>query len=146
MVLAITLATILIVGYLTAKPAYLGFKSWRSRRLATQSAEHLTQRDWTTARAKAQAALLLSPNEPIALRAMAQVLTQGTNLPSVAVWQRLIQTGQATPEDRRAFVEQALRAGAGTLAAEELDKLLKESPSSAVDLWLAARLFAAAGD
>jgi hypothetical protein len=142
----IALLVLLVAAYFVARPAYHRLKAWRTRYLIAQSGESLAHGDWPQAKFKAHAALLLSPNDPDALRAMAQVLSRGTNQPAMAVWQRLLQTGKATANDRRNFVEQALRAGAGAAAANELDKLINEEPSHPVSLWLAAQLFAAAGD
>jgi len=146
LIVALVLAAILAGGYFFARPAYRSVKKWRSQRLAAQAAQLLSDGDWASARAKAHAALLLAPNEPKALRAMAQVWTRGTNQPSWQVWQRLAESGQATVEDRRSFVEQALRAGAGAAAVKELDRLLNEAPSHPVNLWLGAQLFASVGN
>ena len=142
---AVVLLLLAVVVFF-ARPVYLRLKAWRSQNLVKQSTELLERGQWSEARTKAHAAVLLTPNDPAAMRAMAQVLSRGTNQPAVAAWQRLLQSGHATPDDRRSFVEHALRAGANSAAADELDKLVKESPSHPVNLWLAAQLFATAGD
>jgi hypothetical protein len=103
---------ILTVGFFCARPVYRQFKQWRSGRLAEESAQWLAQNDLSQAQAKAYAALLLAPGEPRALRAMAMALARATNVAALQFWAQLVQTGRAGESDRRAFIEQSIRAGA----------------------------------
>lgn len=140
-VFGVAAALILAVGAFGAKPAYRKFKQWRSGRLAASAVQLLEQNNPAAAREKAQAALMLSPGNATALRAMAQALTRVTNAAALQFWAQLIQTGQAHATDRRTFIEQTLRAGAAEVAGRELQKLLNESPEHPVNLWLASQWF-----
>ena len=129
-------------AFLSARPAYRKFKRWRSGQLAGEAARRLEKNETATAREKAQAALLLWPNNPAALRAMAQALNRETNAAALQFWAQLVQTGAADLKDRQTFIAQGLRAGAAESAGRELQKLLHESPEDAVNLWLASQFFA----
>jgi Tfp pilus assembly protein PilF len=137
---------ILTAGFFCARPVYRQFKQWRSGRLAEESVRWLAQNDLGQAQAKAQAALLLAPGEPRALRAMALALTRATNVAALQFWAQLIQTGRAGESDRRAFVEQSIRAGAAGPAMQELRRLLDEAPGQSANLWLASQLFTLLND
>lgn len=141
LVLGIIAVLVLVAGWFGARPAYRQFKHWRSERLAASAIRLLEQNDPAEAREKAHAALLLSPGNATALRAMAQALTRGTNAAALQFWSQLIQTGKASEADRRTFVEQTLRAGAAEAAGRELQKLLRETPDHAGTLWLASQWF-----
>ena len=130
-----------VAGWFGGRPAYRQFKQWRSERLAASALRLLEQNDPAAAREKAQAALLLAPGNASALRAMAKALTSQTNMAAVQFWAQLVQSGKATAEDRRTFVEQSLRVGAAELAGIELQKLLHDSPDHPVTLWLASQWF-----
>ena len=141
--IAISTALVLVVGL---PPAYGGFKSWRSKRLASQAERLVQEQNWTAAQQKAQAALLLRKNEPGALRAMARILAHATNGLALQFWRQLILSDQASDFERREFVEFAIQARANDQAAVELRRLLDEGPNQPVNLWLASQLYASAGD
>ena len=144
--LGLSVALVLAIGWLVARPAYREFKQWRARRLAGESAGWLQAGDLAQAQTKAQAAWLLAPGEPAALRAMATALTRATNATALQFWARLLQTGHAGQPDRRSFVEQSIRAGAAGPAAQELQRLLNEAPQEPAHLWLASQLFTLLND
>ena len=141
LVFGIIAVLILIVGWFGARLTYRQFKDWRSERLAAGAVRLLEQNHPAEAREKAHAALLLSPGNVTALRAMAQALTRETNAAALQFWAQLIKTGKASETDRRMFVEQTLRAGAAEAAGRELQKLLRETPDHAGTLWLASQWF-----
>jgi len=142
LVLGIVGVLICIAGWFAARPTYRQFQHWRSERLAAGAVRLLEQNNPAEAREKAHAALLLSPGNATALRAMALTLTRETNAAALQFWGQLIQTGKASETDRRTYVEQSLRAGAAEAAGRELQKLLRETPDHAVTLWLASQWFA----
>jgi hypothetical protein len=141
LVFGISVVLISLTGWFGARPAYRQFKQWRSERLAAGAVRLLEQNQPAAAREKAHAALLLSPGNANALRAMAQALTSETNAAALQFWAQLIQTGKASAADQRVFVEQALRAGAAEAAGRELQKMLRETPDHAGTLWLASQWF-----
>lgn len=128
-------------GAFASRPAYHRFNRWRSRQLAAQAEQFLGQNNWAKANDKARAAYLLDSADPPAIRALARVLTQATNAGALPVWRQLIVTRQATPGDRRDFVTLALRAGAVSAAADELQRLLVEETNQPANYWLASQLF-----
>ena len=144
--IGLVVAALLAAGGFSARPAYRQFKRWRSGQLAAESGRLLERNELSAAQAKAQAALLLTPGDPAALRAMATALTHATNVVALQFWAQLIQTGHAGEQDRRTFAEEAIRAGAAGLAAQELQKLLAEAPDHSVNLWLASQLFVLLND
>ncbi len=139
-------AIILLGGFFGARPAYRAFKGWRSKNLAAQAEKLFAQNEWPRGVEKAQSALLLKRTEPAAVRAMARALTHATNAAALAFWQQLNDAGQATIEERRGFVELAIRLGSLGQATLELRKLLATGPNDAKNLWLASQLYAAVED
>src|SRR5882762_10409480 len=147
--IAVTLLVIVALlagGFFGGRPVYRVFTGWRAKRLATQAEKLLAQNQAKQAFEKAQAAFLLRPSAPAAVRAMAKTLTASTNAAALQFWQQLIKTGQATEAERRTVVELAIRTGSFGPAAEELRKLLAAGPNVPANLWLASQLFAALGD
>jgi predicted Zn-dependent protease len=137
----------IVVGvWFAARPAYLAFKSWRSRQLAAQAEKFIGQHQWPKAIDKAEAAFVLKRTEPAALRAMARVMTHSTNAVALQFWQQFILTGQASAPERRDFVELAIRFRSLAQASDELKGLLAEAPNEPRNLWLASQLFTALGD
>lgn len=137
---------LVLASFFFARPAYHGLKSWRARQLAAQAERLLSAQQWSAAGEKAQAAFLIGPREPAAIRAVAQLETAAGLPGALGFWQTLLATGRASPADRRAYVEAALRAGAPAQAHAELVRLLTEEPDQPADLWLLARLCLAQGD
>jgi hypothetical protein len=143
---AAAIVLVVAAGVWAARPAYHKFRLWRARQLAAQAEQLLAQNLWTQANGKAQAALLLNRADPAVLRASARVLTQATNSGALLFWRKLIIARQATPRDRRDYVTLAIRTGAVSAAAEELQHLLKDETNQPTDLWLASQLYAGLGD
>src|ERR1051325_8353999 len=70
-----------------ARPTYRTFKKWRSRNLAVRAETSLANNDLTNAARQAQAAYLMRPNEPTALRAAAKVQTSIGHPNAIEFWQ-----------------------------------------------------------
>lgn len=145
-VISLVVVVLLTGVFLGGRPAYRVLTNWRAKRLAAQAEKLLDENQGKQALEKAQAAFLLRPTSPAAVRAMAKTLTALTNAAAVQFWQQLIHTGQATEGDRRTCVELAIRTGALGPAFEELQKLLSAGPNQPENLWLASQLFTALGD
>src|SRR5688572_20690797 len=86
----IVLAVLLTVFIGGGPPSYRKFKGWRSRNLAAQAEFALDRNDLTNATRIAQAAHLMSPSEPAALRAAAKVQTRAGHPNAFEFWQALI--------------------------------------------------------
>ena len=141
LVLGTIAVLVLVAAGFSARPAYRKFKQWRSGQLAASAVRLLEANKPAEAREKAHAALLLASRNAVALRAMAQALTLETNAAALQFWAQLLQSGQATGDDRRIFVEQSLRVGAVEAAGREVQKLLREAPEAPANLWLASQWF-----
>jgi len=144
--ISVILVSLIVAGFFGARPAYRSFTGWRAKRLAARAEKLLSENQWTPALQAAQAAFLLNRAEPAAIHAMAKVLTSATNAAALPFWQQLFLTGRATDEDRRTFVELAIRAGSLGPAADGVRRLLAGAPNHPVNLWLASQLFVALGD
>ncbi len=144
--LGIGVAVLLVAALLGGPLAYRVYTNWRSTSLTAESARWLERNDFGPAAVSAKAALKLTPGDPAALRALATAQTRAANVAALHSWGQLLQTGHATEQDRRAYVEQAIRAGEVGQAADELQKLLAEAPTQAANLWLAAQLSALRND
>src|SRR6185369_6302341 len=125
-VIALVALALLVVGFFGRKPLYRSFTCWRAKHLAAQAEKLMGENQPKPAFEKAQAAFLLRPTSPAAVRAMARTLTALTNAAALKFWQQLILTGQASETERRVCVELAIRTGSLGPAAEELRKLLDE--------------------
>lgn len=137
----------LVAGSLfAARPVYHALKGWRARQLAAQAERLMSEKKWSEAGEKAQGAFLMGPGEPKAIRAVAKLQTEAGLPGALQFWQALIDTGRATPADRRDYVGSALRAGALGQAHAELARLTAQDPNQAANLWLLSRLCLAQGD
>ncbi len=127
------------------RPGYRWIKEARSRTLARRAETALSQGDLTNAAHWAQSAYLTRPSEPAALRAAARV--QGTlgHPNALEFWQGLIATGRASSDDRREYVQFAVRVHALDRARAELQALVHEAPSDPRNLWLLGRICFAEG-
>ena len=135
-------AVLLLVALLAGPLVHRQYARSRSTALTAESERFLGQNELGRAQASATAALGLAPGDPAALRALAVALSRASNSSALRWWGQLLQTGKATELDRRAYVEQAIRAGEAGLAEEEIQKLLAEAPDQSANLWLASQLFA----
>src|SRR5687767_9504046 len=105
-VLLLAIGFVLLLG---ARPTYRGFKGWRSRSLAGRAEDALARNDLTNAARHAQAAYLIRPGEPAALRSAARIQSKIGHPNATEFWQALISCGRATQEDRRSYVELCIR-------------------------------------
>ena len=139
------LAAIVVLG-VGILPAYRAVTAWRARNLAAQSDSLRAKGKLPEAQLKAQAAYLIRPDEPEALRAAARIQTDLREPNSTGFWQALIALGKASPEDRREYVELCLRNSLLPQAEAELQKLMAEAPNASANLWLLSQMRLAKGD
>jgi hypothetical protein len=132
--------------YFVGRPAWSQFKEWRSGRLATQAEKLIVQNDWPNAARKAKAAYILKPNKPEAIRLMARIQAHYGHPVALQFWGRLMESDEATLDDRRDYAETAIRLGLIPQAQEELALLLASHPADTRILWLCAQLWVAQGD
>jgi lipopolysaccharide biosynthesis regulator YciM len=130
---------LLVLGFV-ARPGYHFFKKQRARALAQNAIECLDRSDLTNALRYAQAAYLMQPGEPAALRSAARVQTTLGHTNALEFWQALLKSGSAQSEDRRAFVDLGLRLHAVDRVRPELRNLVESEPADHRTLWLLSRL------
>jgi len=128
--------------YFAAPPLGKAIKGWQSRRLAREAFALIEQRKWSEANAKARDALLLRPTEPEAWRVIARLASR-TNQWQAAMdwWKRVENADRLTVEDRRDFIGAALFTGELTLAARQVEALLRQGDRAApIDIVLAGQV------
>ena len=147
LVAAIILAVCVVIGAIEFKPLSAWVQGIRSRRLATKAEAEMRAGNWQEATAKARAAYLIKPDEPVAIRMVARVQGRTGHCAAAAgLWKQLMAKGTATAADRQEYVENLLMSGAASEAGREIEKLLRERPEDAVLLRLATRWAAAEND
>ena len=133
----------LVVGLFILKPLYRLGKGWRARQLSRQAESFIAAGRWEDAVPKARAAYQLMPDEPAALRAVAQ-LQSATGDASAAMpfWESLKQLNAMTRTDRQQYAEDLFQMGRLAEAETENDALQAEAPNDPAILRLAARIAA----
>ena len=141
-----TLAALVLVAGVSAKPVYTVVKRWRCTSLAQESTELLKKGDVEQAFSRARAAHQLIPEEPEALRAVARVLTARNDWPNAAAfWAEVVKRAPSSA-DRREYAEAALRTGALPKAVEQSGVLLRDEAGVAENHLLAAKIHVAQRD
>ncbi len=134
------LALLAVIAVTGARPSYHSFKEWRSRDLASQAEASLERGDFSNAVRCAQAAYLMQPFQPAALRAAARVQTALNQRAAFEFWQALAKSDRATADDLRAYVEMGIRLGASEQVRTALQSLVDSAPADPRNLWLLSRL------
>ncbi len=126
----ILLAVLIVGGALSTRyggPAWRAVKNWRADQFLAESEELLARNQVSLAFERARSALQLVPWRADAIRMNARLLSKAGSEAGLVLWQRLLASGDATPEDRAAFVEAALAMERPDLAAPELPSLVGSS-------------------
>jgi hypothetical protein len=142
------LAVIAVVSLLifTGPDFYRSLKAWRADSLARTGEAQLENQHVDEAVATIRAAFMMSPNEPEVLRAMAKTLTALDVPGAMAYWHWILESNEATDDDRRGAAECALRQGMHSQAAAIIHELLVKHPEDAQNLLMAGRLYAMSGN
>ncbi|HUB68432.1 MAG TPA: hypothetical protein VL981_13185 [Candidatus Methylacidiphilales bacterium] len=118
---------------------YRDFKSWRAAVLALKGEQLVQKNQIEEAIVTIHSAFMLSPDSPEVLRAMAQILT-ALNVPdAMAYWNWLLETKDATDDDRRAAAECAMQNDFYEEASHIIRDLLLRNDKDARNELLAAR-------
>lgn len=125
---ALLLLILFGVPLLLVKPLSQVGKNWRAGSYLKRAQTAMSRRDWEGARQETLRALKLKPDSPEICRLLAQIGDAREDAQRLALWSRVLQTGQATDADRLAFAEAALRENLVTLAQQQLNHLLGKSP------------------
>ncbi|MFN0068044.1 MAG: hypothetical protein ACKVYV_10455 [Limisphaerales bacterium] len=137
----VLLLGLLVVGALTARPAYRRVKVWRAATMTVKADEMLRQGRLDEAFLGYRSALELNAANLDATRGMARVLTTFEVPGALAYWRPVISSPGATDEDRDQYISLALRLKRFDLANEEIARLLQQSPPTDPALIHAMELF-----
>jgi hypothetical protein len=113
-----------VAAYPLARPAWRQLKGWRADQFLRQSDELLAEGQISLAFERARQALQLVPSRPDAIRQYARILSLIGSEVSISTWERLLSSGEATADDRAAFVETALAFERPDIAAAEVARML----------------------
>lgn len=134
------------IALVTAKPAYLAFKDWRSERLTGEAEALMDSAQWDAALNTASAAYLLAPQSPRTVRLVANLLTHFGSERALDFWQLAVTLDPDRTENRRALIATALRYEQLPLAETHADGLLKRAGNVRENIVSAASVARAARD
>ncbi len=125
--LALGLAVALAAWFLAVPRVYRAYKSSRGERVARVALAAIDRGDWEEASQNALLAIRLAPQNPLALRAAANMATLTGNPKALHFWTLLFERTTPTREDRLAYTRLALRIRRPDLARAQLTVLLREN-------------------
>ena len=142
-----SLALLLAIAIVLARPASRAIKSWQARRHADKAFSLIAAEKWDNATREARAAYQIAPNEPDAIRAVARLLTRTRQPEALGFWNALREKGTLTRPDLRDEAAAALLASDLSLAQEVVKELLGEIEGGprAADYLLGAQVAAQNG-
>jgi len=124
---------------------YHKFIAWRAAQFALQGEELIRKNQVEDAIPYIRSAYTLSPRTPEVLRAMAQLLTVFSSPAAPNYWNWLLQTTDATDDDRRAAIDCAMQYGLFDKAWSMIKDLLARNGGDSRNQLLAARWSAERG-
>lgn len=135
---------VLVVGLLTALPAYRWTKQVRGRRLAREAEALMTQKkpDFNLALQKIRVAVMIAPKEPVVLRATAHLQSRLGQNDALTYWTLLLAGPEATDADRDEFLKVAMEMNWLEAAGEELARRLRTNPKDVASTILWSKLVA----
>jgi hypothetical protein len=138
---AFALGALALVGFVLVfgPMLYRHFKAWRATEFALQGEELIRKNRVDDAIPPIRSAYTLSPHVPEVLRAMAQLLTAFSSPEATNYWKWLLQTPDATDDDRRAAINCAMNYGLFNEAWTMIKDLLARSGGDSRNQLLAAR-------
>ena len=115
-------------------------KDWRARQFAAKADLLRAEGKVEEAYSHAASAIQIRPRMPEARRAYAAVLVAAGRPEAIAVFQGLIEDGNATPQDRLDLAEASLRFGDIALAEKEAFRLMQQGQRTSDALFVLARV------
>lgn len=142
------------IAVLIARPVRNAVRGWQSRRHAAHALAFIEQEKWREARDEASAAYRLKTNEPLALRAVARLLSRAGQIDGLEFWRQLDAVTPLSPDDLREEANLALQTNDLAAAGEAVRRLFqhdKTKPTSAdwllaADIWGRKREYDKAAD
>lgn len=135
-----TIVALALAAFFTWHPVAGAVKGWQSRRHAARVAPLLDEENWTGARKETLAAYQLRPNEPQALRAVAQYLSRTRQQQALEFWEQLAKLRPLTRDDLRDEATVALISGQTEPAAKAIKSLLERKDAGPREWLLAVQL------
>ncbi|MEY4300548.1 MAG: hypothetical protein RIR25_1784 [Verrucomicrobiota bacterium] len=129
----------LVLAILTAL-AIPRIKDWRARQFIAQAETLLGEGKLQEAFKNASSAMQMRPGLPETKRTYAAVLFAAGEAQGLGVLQQLIDSGQATAEDRLRLAEECLRFGDFTMAEREAFQMLQQGQKTPDALYVLARV------
>jgi Flp pilus assembly protein TadD len=126
----VVLVLLLVLGIgasLTVPPIYRKLKVQRALRAAAQAEVEIGKGNWSAAGNRIRLSLSLAPTEPAVLRAVGRFCTRLESPVGLQYWQMLIESGEATRQDRIDYVRNLLQVDQPEPARKILVELLKEN-------------------
>ena len=118
----VLLVTLTFLGF-SALPAYRALKRWRADQLMGRAEKSVERGALVEAYQSARSAHGLDPNNLRALRMLADMYDGSGAREALAYRRAVAESGQATPQDRAAYLRTAIRAGRLDLADDFIRKL-----------------------
>jgi tetratricopeptide (TPR) repeat protein len=130
-----------------AKKVYPMIKDARGRKLAVEIQQLLDERKYEAASGKVRNAITMAPREPKVIRVTARFCTvAGLTGEALKYWQTLLQTPEATDQDRYDYIETAVANNRLDLSRPVLAQMLEKTPNDRSLLKLLIRQHAALKD
>lgn len=132
--------TVLVLLTVAGAIAFPRIKEWRARQFADKAVELLAAGNVQDAFNNASSAIQVGPSVPEAQRAYARVLLAAGRAEAAGFLQQLIDSGNATTQDRVDLAEAGLRFGDLGVAEREAFQLLQQGERTAEALLIVGRI------
>lgn len=135
-----------VAAVIFARPAYDVIRKWQAGNVLSQGQELARQQMYAEAIERLNVALQLDPDSVPALRAIAEIYTRFELPYALPAWRALLARPGHTEDDRRHYVELALKLHRFDLAEAELARMLASTNISRQSRVLASEFFHQQGD
>ena len=140
----IAASVLLVIGFAILVTPHIrnAIRGWQSRRHAERSFAFADKQQWREARDEATAAYQLRPSEPLAMRAVARLLSRVGQSDALTFWKNLAAVAPLTRQDYRDEAEIALRTNDLAIANDAVEHLVRnvDGKPNANDFILAAEV------
>src|ERR1700719_222975 len=140
--IALSVLVLIGIGFLVTPAIRHTVHGWQSRKHAKLALALIDQQKWHEARDEASTAYQLRPSEPMAMRAVARLLSRVGQGEALAFWKNLAATVPLTRQDYRDECDIALRTNDLATANDAAEHLLQnvDGKPAAADFILAAEV------
>lgn len=128
--IALSIAALLAAAAFGGRSTWTRIKAWRASQFLAEGQRHFEAGHPDLASESAQAALQLKPADPDIIRLNARLLSRVGNEGGLILWLRLLETKDATQDDRASFVEAALALERVDLVTPHIAEFLATTPAT----------------